>query len=149
MGAHPYWYFVSHEGDLQKTLDALRNREFKAGRYNPVMPFPEFDSPDFFQQAPGAGHTTIDEARDDAAEDGTRSILDIDRISHQPDFCVASPFPPDLVRDATGSERPTRAEAEQAFDELLEPIERGHCHYLVLQGQDGKTEVLFAGYSFD
>ena len=35
MGAHPYWYFVKYQSNLQKALDELRDREFKAGRYNP------------------------------------------------------------------------------------------------------------------
>ena len=79
MGGHPYWYFVPYQGDLAKTLNALRDREFKAGRYNPVVPFPDFNNPDSFQKAPGAGHASIDDAREAAAEDGTRSILDVER----------------------------------------------------------------------
>jgi len=37
MGAHPYWYFVKHEPDIDHALQQLREREFRAGRYNPVI----------------------------------------------------------------------------------------------------------------
>ena len=59
MGGEPYWYFVPYQPNIQAALDALRAREFKAGRYNPVMPFQRFpvdaDSP-----APGNKHRKID-----------------------------------------------------------------------------------------
>jgi hypothetical protein len=96
MGASPYWYFVKHQKNKQKALDDLRDREFQAGRYNPVITFPDFpvgrNAP-----APGAGHASIEEAMEDAAEDGTRSILDIQAIGDEPDFCTASPLPEDVL----------------------------------------------------
>jgi hypothetical protein len=42
MGSSPYWYFVDYEDDFNSTLQKLRERDFKAGRYNPVIPMPEF-----------------------------------------------------------------------------------------------------------
>ena len=44
MGGEPYWYFVPYQSNIQAALDSLRAREFKAGRYNPVMPFQRFTS---------------------------------------------------------------------------------------------------------
>ncbi len=41
MGGHPYWYFVPYSENPKVALEALREREFKAGRYNPVLPFIE------------------------------------------------------------------------------------------------------------
>jgi hypothetical protein len=32
-----WMYFVPYESDLQSTLDKLKEREFRAGRYNPVL----------------------------------------------------------------------------------------------------------------
>lgn len=76
MGGHPYWYVVPYQPDIGAALEQLRQREFAAGRYNPVIPFPEFpvgpDSP-----SPGAKHKSIPEAMTTAREDGTRSILDL------------------------------------------------------------------------
>ena len=75
MGASPYFYFVDYEPNIQSALDNLRDREFRAGRYNPVMPFPPFPI-DASSPAPGAQHATIDQALTDSDADGTRSILD-------------------------------------------------------------------------
>ena len=58
MGAVPYRYFVKYQPDVDAALQELREREFRAGRYNPVLPFPfHTESP-----APGARHRTIREA---------------------------------------------------------------------------------------
>ena len=71
MGAHPYWYVVDYKSDIEAALQELREREFQAGRYNPVIPFLDFPigprSP-----APGAQHTTMAEAFEEADADGTR-----------------------------------------------------------------------------
>jgi hypothetical protein len=42
MGGHPYWYIVAYDPDLEAVLERLREREFRAGRYNPVMPWIDF-----------------------------------------------------------------------------------------------------------
>jgi len=82
MGAEPYYYFVPYQADINAALRTLRQREFEAGRYNPVMPFPSRflplgpDSP-----SPGRRHDSIEEALEDSDADGTRSILDIERVS--------------------------------------------------------------------
>jgi len=147
MGAHPYWYTVKYRPDLKVALDELREREFRAGRYNPVMPFIPFpitpSSP-----APGARHRTIADAFADADADGTRSILDITDIADTPDFGVASPLDPDVIEDLYGTDQPTRAAVEANMD-FLEAVERGHAVYVVLYSGGVPTELLFAGYSYD
>jgi len=40
MGGHPYFYSVPYDPDENAALQRLRQREFFAGRYNPVIPFP-------------------------------------------------------------------------------------------------------------
>ena len=92
MAAHPYWYFVEYKEDLGEALEELRTREFQAGRYNPANPFLMFPV-DPNSPSPGTQHDSIAEAMEDAAEDGTRSILDIQKIADEPDFCVAAPLP--------------------------------------------------------
>ncbi len=42
MGAEPYFYFVKFNPDIDAALQELREREFKAGRYNPVIPHLDF-----------------------------------------------------------------------------------------------------------
>jgi hypothetical protein len=42
MGGHPWFYFVDYEPDVNAALQKLRQQEFRAGRYNPAIGFPEF-----------------------------------------------------------------------------------------------------------
>ena len=149
MGAEPYWYFEKYEGNVSEALKALRAREFAAGRYNPVIAsmwqlFPIGPN----SPAPGAQHATIDEAREDAAEDGTRSILDLDHTSEEPDFCSVAPLPNSVLKSLYGTVQPTRAMVEANMD-FMEEIERGQGVYIILYQGGQPYEVFFAGYSFD
>ncbi len=147
MGAEPYWYFEKYDGDVNAALQTLREREFRAGRYNPVMPSPEFP-PGPNSPAPGARHSSIDEAMENAAEDGTRSILDLYHVSEFPEFCAAAPLPASELQALYLTTQPTREMVEENMD-FLEDLERGHGVYIILY-QDGQpSEILFAGYSFD
>jgi hypothetical protein len=147
MGAHPYWYTVKYNENVDAALHSLREREFRAGRYNPVMPFIDFPitptSP-----APGAQHVTIAEAMEDADADGTRSILDIDHVDDEPDFCTASPLADHVLEALYGTAHPTREDVE-ANMEFLADLDRGHAVYITLYRNGQPDEILFAGYSFD
>lgn len=148
MGAHPYWYFVSHRNDLQGVLDELRAREFAAGRYHPVISFIEFSEPDFSRQNPGAKHASIDEAMQAADADGTRSILDIGALGDQPDYGVAAPLPKERLVELFGTARPSRADVEKNHA-FFEDIDCGHCVYVIVYEGGKPSEVFFAGYSYD
>lgn len=151
MGAHPWMYIVPHQPDIRKAMLELREREFQAGRYNPVIAFPDM-SP---TASPGAGHDSIDEAREEADADGTRSILDIDDVSDQPadpegdepQFGVVSPIDPELLEEMYGTRQPTRAMIQNL--EFLEDVERGTGVYIILYAQGKPSEICFAGYSYD
>lgn len=85
MGSHPYWYYIDYQTDINTTLQTLRQREFGAGRYSPVIPmfllhFPITDS----SPAPGARHSSIEEAMEASGDSGTGSILDIFKVSTIP-----------------------------------------------------------------
>jgi hypothetical protein len=148
MGGHAYFYFVPYQNDLQRALDELREREFKAGRYNPVLPFIKFREPAFSRQSPGAKHKTIKAAVKASAEDGTRSILDISKVGDRSDYGIAGPLSLESVEDLYGTTQPTR---EMVEDDLgfLEDVERGKCVYVVLYKNGDPSEVCFAGYSYD
>lgn len=147
MGAHPYWYVVKYNSNVELALQQLREREFRAGRYNPVIPFPDFPI-DPNAQGPGAEHATIEEALEDADADGTRSILDLDRISEEPDLGAVTPLSEEALEQLFGTTRPTRAMIEESFD-FWEDLERGEGIYIVLYKDDKPHELFFAGYSFD
>ncbi len=147
MGAHPYWYFVKYNENTNEALLELREREFRAGRYNPATWMLEFPVP---QDSTGVGaqHQSIDEAIEEAAEEGTRSILDIEKISEEPDYCAAAPFDPELLESLYGTTKPSRDMLEQNMD-FLDDIERGQCLYTIVYKNGKPDEIFFAGYSFD
>lgn len=148
MGGHPWFYFVEYEPDIDAALQKLRRREFEAGRYNPAVDFPEFpmtaDSP-----APGAQHDSIDEAIEDADADGTRSILDMERVAEEADYNAVAPMARATLLELFGTERPTHEMIDES-DELFELMdERGQGVYVVVYEGERPSEIFFAGYSFD
>jgi hypothetical protein len=147
MGAHPYEYFVKYQSDVDAALQELRQREFRAGRYNPVIPFPDFPigphSP-----SPGAQHASIDDALRDAEADGTRSILDLDHVAARPEFGAVAPLDPVVLQHLYGTTQPTRAMVEQNM-EFFEDMERVEGIYIVIYKDGRPDEIFFAGYSAD
>lgn len=147
MGAEPYFYFVPYNADVNAALQTLREREFRAGRYNPVMPFPPFpvgpNSP-----APGAEHDSIEEALEESDADGTRSILDLDHIADEPDFGAVTLLPEESLEDLFGTAQPTRQMIEANMD-FFEEMERGQGIYIIAHKDGQPDEIFFAGYSFD
>jgi hypothetical protein len=147
MGSHAYWYTVSYQPQIDVALEELREREFRAGRYNPAMPFISFpitaSSP-----APGPRHRTIDDAVAAAEEDGTRSILDIQGLADEPDFAVAGPLREDQLDQYFGTQTPSAAQVEASLD-FLEEVDRGQAVYVVCHTGDVPTDLVFAGMSFD
>jgi hypothetical protein len=140
-------YFVEFNENVGRALQALKVREFKAGRYNPVIRFLPFPV-DPNGPAPGAKHLSIEDAREAADADGTRSILDMDRIGDEPDFGVVVPLDRDEIIELYGTERPTRAMIE-AKPNFLEDVERGQGVYLIAYEGDRPAWICFAGYSYD
>jgi hypothetical protein len=147
MGASPYFYFVEYNPDVEAALHELREREFRAGRYNPAESFPSFPV-DPQAPSPGARHRSIAEAMEDSDADGTRSILDLDHVSEEPEFYAVSPLDGEVLEALYATTQPTRAMIEENM-EFFEDIERGHGIYIIVYKDGRPDEILFAGYSFD
>jgi hypothetical protein len=147
MGAHAYFYFVDYNPDLNAALHALREREFRAGRYYPAMRYPPFPI-DSSSPAPGPAHSSIDAAVDAAAENGTRSILDLVRVASTPDYRVAVVLSEGELILLFGTLYPTR-ETLETCDELFAAMERGKGVCIVAHKEGQPDGVFFAGYSFD
>jgi hypothetical protein len=147
MGAEPYYYFVNYQPDLDKALQELRRREFVAGRYYPAMDRLKFP-PDDRSPGPGAQHASIEDAFEDADADGTRSILDLERISDVSDFGAVTPLSLSAVRQLYGTTQPTREMVERNL-EFFEDLDRGQGTSIVLFRDGRPSEILFAGYSYD
>ena len=144
MGGHAWLYFVPYQPDILAALQALRRREFEAGRYNPVVRFPmDLDAP-----SPGAQHASIEEAMEASDADGTRSILDMERIDHSPGPGVVVPLPPEKLEELYDTQQPTRKMIEQNM-EFLEDIERGEGVYVIVYKEGKPSEIFFAGFSYD
>lgn len=148
MGGHFYYYFVPYEKDIEAALQTLRKREFEAGRYNPAVPFPFDDWP---SQSAGTGraqHGSIREALEASDADGTRSILDLERVGTGADFGVAVALSTERLEELYGTWRPSHALVRENMD-FFEDIERGQGIYIVVYANDQPTEILFAGVSYD
>lgn len=147
MGGHTYFYFVPYKDEIETVMQTLRRREFEAGRYNPVVPFRDFPV-DENSPKPGAQHASIEKALEASDADGTRSILDMERVGTKPGFGVAVPFPPKRLQELYGTEKPTRSNIEGNMD-FFEEIERGGGIYIIVYENAQPTEILFAGMSYD
>jgi hypothetical protein len=132
MGADPYDYTVPYEPDIQAALDKLRSRVFESKEFNGA----EFDP------------LTPEAALELTEADGTRSILDISRISASPDFCCASPFSSQELEQYFGTQKPTRSMVQESYD-FWDDIDRGTARYIILYDGEEPKELFFAGYSFD
>ena len=132
MGAEPYEYTVPYEADIQSALDKLRANVFTQGDYRGAEMNP----------------STPEEAVEMMDADGTASILDIERVSEEPDFCCAAPFSSDELIEFFGSEQPSRTEVEQS-DLFWDELERGQARYVVAYENAAPAAIRFVGYSFD
>jgi len=132
MGAEPWSNFTPYDANIQRALDRLRVQVFAAGEYR------------YAEENP----SSIDEALEIADADGTCSILDIQQISSQPDFCCAAPFSPSELKSHFGTDRPTRADIAGAV-EYWDNLERGQARYAIVYADGEPSEIYFAGYSFD
>ncbi len=132
MGGEAYEYTVPYEPDIQGALEKLRRSVFESKKFNGA----EFDPP-----TPEAAFELTD-------ADGTRSILDITRISDEPDFCCAAPLSEDELESYFGTTRPTAAMVRDSGD-FWEDLERGMARYIILYEGDKPSGIYFAGYSFD
>ena len=145
MGAQPWYYFVPYNPDPTKALNALREREFKAGRYYPVLRTLDFHASPF---GPGAGHSSIEQAVRAAGETGTRSIMDMTAIdtNHRPGILVE--LSSIRLVQLYGSTIPTHEMVVSNMD-FFSDLDRGQGVFFTVFAEDKPTELFFAGYSYD
>lgn len=132
MGGEPWFHTAPYQRDIPAALEALRQRVFAEGEYRGSEEEP----------------ASIEEALENMDADGTASILDIDHVAEEPEPTGLTVLAPADVKRYFGTERPTRADVEQAED-FWEDIGRGEAVCVVLYNGDRPSELYFAGYSFD
>jgi hypothetical protein len=98
--------------------------------------------------SPGAQHTSIEAALEASDADGTRSILDMERIAQTPDLGVVVPLPLEQLEELYDTQHPTRNMIEQNMD-FLDDIERGEGVYIIVYRDGSPSEIFFAGFSYD
>jgi hypothetical protein len=132
MGGWPYQYIVPFQDDAQAALDALRADVFARGDY----------------QGSTARPRSIEEAVARSGESGTRSILDIERVSPVPGSRRAAALTAAEVERYFGGTPPTVTMVEEC-DDLWDDLERGHARYVVAYDGGVPASLVFVGYSFD
>jgi hypothetical protein len=148
MGGHFWFYFVPYQQDVNQALQSLRRREFRAGRYNPAVRFPNFPVESSDTLSPGVQHDSIEEALEASNADGTRSVLDMQTVGIEPGYGVVVPLSKEQLLRCLGTQQPTR-EMIEANMEFAEDIERGQGVNTVAYENGQPAELLFAGYSYD
>ncbi|WP_221090780.1 hypothetical protein [Deinococcus aquaedulcis] len=145
MGGQLWWYVEPYDADVAAVVQQLKEREFEAGRYSPVIMFPAFpvteDSP-----APGAGHANIEEAREAADADGTRTILDVPGLAAHPEDWGMKQLSHEELVALFGTAPPT-LEQIQACDELTDALGWGESLYVVVHEAGHPTHLSFVGDS--
>ncbi len=147
MGAFGYWYYVPFEEEIEKALEKLKLREFKAGSFYPNVFFPHMENQSE-KENPDHSFNSISEVRKSVLSTGTRSILDIDAISNEIKYNSAKLLSSEENIELFGTEYPTREELDNNFD-FIHELERGTAICLVLYKEFKPNEFFFAGYSFD
>ncbi len=101
----------------------------------------------------GRGPRTIEEVLQDAAENGTHSILDIDHTADIPEFGCATPLSKQRLLKCFGTTTPTSqqvAEARTLRHEVTEDVRRWEAVYLTVHDESGEPlEYMFIGASGD
>ncbi|GHG15767.1 hypothetical protein CBQ26_17730 [Deinococcus indicus] len=147
MGGHLWWYVEPYEPDVAVVLQRVRQREFQAGRYSPVIPVPAFP---VTAHSPAAGpdHDSIEDALEAADAQGTRTILDVPGLADSDDDWGMRPPDRETLLDLFGTTRPALAQV-QASDRLTESLDRGESLYVVAYEGGQPAYLYFTGYSYD
>jgi hypothetical protein len=137
-GSQLWEYCVPYQPDLNKVLAELREREFKAGHFYRSELKPK----------------NFDEAIQNADAAGTRSIIDIEKVSPTRDILAISPAPPEKLRALFGTDKPTHGVVENAskkmsheFQVFLEMYDRGEGVYIIIYDGNRPSEIYIAGWS--
>jgi hypothetical protein len=179
MGATGWEYFEPYQVDTSAALQRLRERVFAKERVIVGKSFSKsvFDGllsrpidtilsqeekqkhADLIVQelkkisgSKGSKPKTIEELLKRQGESGTHSILDIIRVSPEPEFRAVSPLPASKLVEIFGTEKPSHAEIESKYNEdVLEEYicERWQGIYIVAYRDGLPDEIFFAGSSGD
>jgi hypothetical protein len=165
-------YFTPYTPSAEVALQQLRRRVFVSGEYGWIHSFASAELPKssslpiravfsalrvvslvsaslkrFWRLCVSAG--SIESALERAAENGTHSILDIQRTGERPDLAVATPFPSMRVQEVFGTLQPSRQQIARAASFIQDRIPRWEAVYLPVYRDGTCVEWAFIGCSGD
>jgi|HubBroStandDraft_4_1064222.scaffolds.fasta_scaffold06549_1 hypothetical protein len=160
MGASDWSYVAPYRGDVNESLQELRERVFRDRQY--------WWWDDFEEDEPRPDTIELLYASEHVKQSGTHSILDVDRVVHtsepptwdrwREDLGTVRPLADDRVILHFGSTRPSRTQFQALADDPSAPgaMEfhdevkmRGTGLYVLLYDGDQPSDVGFWGYSGD
>ena len=163
MGASGWDYFVPYQQSIEHALAELREQVFRNGDFF-LRPLWEID-PNKFLDAPEeireqipariereksfSQPSTLKALIDWNGEEGTHSIIDIERIAPTPALCAASPLSIEQLIEIFGTDKPERSMVEQRKREIGEMRNRWEASYIVVYKNGEPDEIFFSGYSGD
>lgn len=145
MGSHSWKAITAFDADIHVALRRAQEETFARGEYGFTYKMTRLyrgigkNPPPL---PPEKKASTIDEAREIAAEDGTCSVLDVYELGAKPAAGVAAP----LTIDAKA---PTKEDIESALPDLYERLGRGDAGYLICHENGKPVSIWFIGMSFD
>lgn len=160
MGASGWAYLVPYQPDINWALQELRQEIFQAGDYyKPTEWYKRLHEMNIiderklnerlkeFESIPEP--KTVQELIELRGEEGTHSIIDIEKASSIRDIRVISPLTPQEFADIFGTDKPTREMVEQKAYELRDLRERWEGVYVVVYKDGLPDEIFFIGFSGD
>jgi hypothetical protein len=163
MGASGWDYFVPYQQNVERALHDLREQIFLSGAYflRPPMEI----NPDDFADMPEevraqvpvwiereesfSEPTTLEALIEWNGEEGTHSIIDIERISPIPSFCAAAPLSSEQLIAIFGTDKPEQKMVEQKRHEIQGIRDRWEATYIIIYENGKPDEIFFAGFSGD
>jgi hypothetical protein len=141
----PQWfYFVPYQTDISLALASLREREFRSGRYNPVVPYPQFPISQT-SPSPGPQHSSIQDALiASVGVGGTRSILDVNRVSDEPLLGAVAPLSSQDLLKIYATCEPSREMIEKNMN-FLHDLDVGQGVYIISYRDGQPSEIFFGG----
>jgi hypothetical protein len=132
MGAEPYSYEIEYSEDIKEAMENLKRKVFESGdfRYSEMNP------------------SSIQEALENAMEDGTASILDIFGVSSTHQIGFLSPLSENELNTFFATNKPTLEQIEKS-NEFWDSIGRCEARYIVLYEGKIPEKLFIAGYSAD
>jgi hypothetical protein len=92
---------------------------------------------------------SIEELLEEAAEEGTHSILDITHVASQREFGAATRLPPRMLERHFGTTQPTREQVEELALDIADYLDRWEAFYFVVYRAGQPDEYAFIGCSGD